>query len=175
METWKIIVLCALCVALGIYIGTILDDTGDGQMPACTDPVCCQQLKEAMAKCNTILPPDGPPSSITPVADIGRLRLMKAAYSGSLDTFGYSVDRDMLLYLGSLLNNGPAIKGFRFYPGKEGTSNVTLFIPLINGPAGTPELFEDSTGIKGFQMNPQAPVGYTGPCPTWCGTRGRTF
>ncbi len=175
METWKIILLCALCLGAGIYIGSILEDKGDGDIPVCTDPVCCEQLKKAMAGCATILPPDAPPASITPVNDITVLRSYRQSYATSADNYGYSVDRDLILYLGTLLDNGPAIKGFRFYPGMNGSNRLTIYIGLTEDPSGSGQLLEDPASMKGFQYKANGLQGYTGPCPAWCGTLARVL
>lgn len=167
MKTSNVVIICCLCLLGGIAMGYYAHDCGDGMLPPCTDSECCEEIRLNNPDCRFVSIPDTMPAFVEPVLDVNVLieaySLNRATNPGYV--LGYSVDRDLLLYLYTSLIDDESIIGFRLYPGIS-TDNLekTIYIPLISQGGQVRE--NGSSNFKGFHRNVMA--GANGPCPRWC-------
>lgn len=166
----KEMIIAIVCLGTGLIIGYFIWRGGDTFVP-CTISDCCKMLNENPDSCKIVIPQ---PNSITPVEDTSQLRQAYRSYKRMMraDSSGYSLNRDLISYLFSQIQENRTIAGFRLYPGAVGTQNKTIYIALVQNASDT--FYSESMNLaKGFQFNAEALKGYTGPCPEWCDNNSR--
>lgn len=170
----KQIIIAFTCLVAGSITGYIVKDCPDGNTPGepCLTSECCDRYREYLKNCLDTPPP---PSSITNVTDVNILRQAYGNYLAMhpADSSGYSLDRDLIIYLNNVITNDPNIRGYRLYPGNEDNLKKTIFISLVQNTATDTFLTETINHPKGFQYYSAGLKGYTGPCPDWCDNGSR--
>ncbi|HEX5624479.1 MAG TPA: hypothetical protein VFX48_00565 [Saprospiraceae bacterium] len=175
---WLILGLCLGAFLTRLYMSNELDQCQQDLENAKPNVENCCALPEFKKYCELIKDTTGF------VGNLGFFSRVRGYYLNYFkveptpkDTFGFSIDRELVLKLLALMVNDPTggIKGFRLYPGLNEDQKMTLIIALIQKNSTDEYLSEDSEKVDSFLKTDIALAGYQGPCPTWCENKGRAL
>ncbi|MDQ3142344.1 MAG: hypothetical protein M3Q56_08885 [Bacteroidota bacterium] len=133
-----------------------------------TDSFCCPAGSEKLCEfLNTPVEITDPVNTSDPVAAFTSFknysRPMPRTPESPIDTFGFSIDTTIVKYLvQQIKDQGPNLKGFRFYPGMKRNGDKEVIIVNLNNTGN------EIGGIIGIIAVPTTSFGSRGPCPKWC-------